>query len=66
MSWFITMLMSGVLLSIGWRFGGAVYEYIKDFVHDYPDGIRKIKAYKHKRDKRDQRYITAARRRRES
>lgn len=62
MSWFVTMLMSGVLFSIGWRAGGAVYEYIKDFVLDCPDGIRKIRAYK---SRRDQRYI-ATRRRRES
>lgn len=64
MSWFVTMLMSGVLLSIGWKVGGLIYEWIYDFIVDAPNGIRKIRRYQRRR--KNQRYIAAKRRREES
>lgn len=64
MSWLVTVFMSGVLFSIGWRFGETVYEYIKEFVLGYQEGSRKIREYKRRRE--NQRYITTRSRRKES
>lgn len=57
MSWLVTMLIGGMLLSIGWRLGNVIYEKIRDFIYDYPEGIRKIKRYQSRRNYR-QTYIT--------
>lgn len=57
MEWFCTMLMSGMLISIGWRIGADVYGYLKEIVLDAPDGIRKIRRYRSRRNYR-QTYIT--------
>ena len=62
MEWFCTMLMSGMLISIGWRIGADVYGYIKEAVLDAPDGIRKIRRYQKRRNR--QKYITTNRERR--
>lgn len=61
MSWICTMFIGGMLLSMGWRLGAVVYEYLKDFVLDAPEGIRKIRRYQRRKQ---QRYIEANRRRR--
>ena len=52
MSWLVTMLMSGLLLSIGWRVGGLIYEWIYDFIVEAPDGIRRIRNYRNRRNNR--------------
>lgn len=61
MSWICTMFIGGMLLSMGWRLGAVVYEYLKDLVLDAPEGIRKIRRYQRRKQ---QRYIEANRRRR--
>lgn len=52
MSWFWTMLMSGMLLSIGWRLGIVIFDRITVFIDDIPDGIRRVRRYQMKRQKR--------------
>lgn len=52
MEWFCTMLLSGMLFSIGWRFGADVYGWIKSFVYEAPDGIERIRSYKNKQKRR--------------
>lgn len=52
MEWFCTMLLSGMLLAIGWRFGVDVYGWIKSFVTEAPDGIKRIRSYKNKQKRR--------------
>lgn len=52
MSWFWTMLMSGMLLSIGWRLGVVIFDRITVFIDDIPDGIRRVRRYQMKRQKR--------------
>lgn len=61
MSWLVTMLIGGVLLSIGWRLGNALYDYVKGIIEEYPEGIRKIRRYQKQRNLR---YTEAKRRRR--
>lgn len=61
MSWICTMFIGGMLFSMGWRLGAVVYEYLKDFVLDAPEGIRKIRRYQKQRNLR---YTEAKRRRR--
>lgn len=51
MEWFCTVLMTGVLLSIGWRLGELIYEWIKAFVTEAPDGIREIRMRRRRRRK---------------
>ena len=41
-----TIFVAGVLLSIGWRLGALIFEGIRDFVLDAPDGIKQIRRYK--------------------
>ena len=52
MGWFCTMLLSGMLLAIGWRFGTDVYRWIRSFVTEAPDGIRRIRSYRNRRNNR--------------
>lgn len=40
------IFVSGVLLSIGWRLGALIFEGIRNFVLDAPDGIKRIRRYK--------------------
>lgn len=61
MSWICTMFIGGMLLSMGWRLGAVVYEYLKDFVLEAPEGFRKIRRYQKQRNLR---YTEAKRRRR--
>lgn len=51
MEWLFTVLMTGVLLSIGWRVGGLIFEGIYSFVVEAPDGIRRIKRYRNRKHK---------------
>lgn len=66
MSWLVTVFISGVLFSIGWRLGGVIYEYMKEFVLGYREGSRKIREYKRKQRRRHADYITTNSIRRES
>ena len=59
MSWICTMFIGGMLLSMGWRLGAVVYEYLKDFVLDAPEGIRKIRRYQKRR--KNQHYVATRR-----
>lgn len=63
MSWFVTMLLSGMLFAIGWRFGAEVYEWLRAFVTEAPEGIRKIREYNRtkKYRRRHKKYITTRR-----
>lgn len=53
MDWFCTVLMTGVILSFGWRLGADIYKYIKDLFIEAPDGIRKIRRYRRRRKNRN-------------
>lgn len=59
MSWLVTVFMSGILFSIGWRFGKVIFEWIYEFIMEIPYGIRKMRRYRKKRN--NQRYITTKR-----
>lgn len=52
-----TMFIGGVLLSIGWRVGGLIYEWIYEFIMDAPDGIRKIRRYQNRKKHRGTSYV---------
>ena len=47
-----TIFVAGVLLSIGWRFGTLIFEGIRNFVLDAPDGIKQIRRYKRRQLRR--------------
>lgn len=49
MEWLCTMLISGVLLSIGWRLGKVIFEWIYEFIMEIPYGIRRIRSYRNRR-----------------
>lgn len=56
MTWFCTMLMSGMIVSIGWRLGAVIFDYIRSIIIDAPEGIRKIRRYqKRKRQQKQNR-----------
>ena len=55
MTWFCTMLMSGMIVSIGWRLGGVIFEYIRSIIMDAPEGIRKIRRYQKRKQNRQNR-----------
>lgn len=40
------IFVAGVLLSIGWRLGAIIFEGIRNFVLDAPEGIERINRYK--------------------
>lgn len=52
MMWFCTMLMSGVLLSIGWHLGAVIFDYVRSIIIDVPDGMRKIRRHQKRRQNR--------------
>lgn len=47
-----TIFVAGVLLSIGWRFGALIFNGIRNFVLDAPDGIERIRRYKRRQQRR--------------
>lgn len=47
-----TIFVAGVLLSIGWRLGALIFEGIRNFVLDAPDGIKQIRRYKRRQQRR--------------
>ena len=55
MMWFCTMLMSGVLLSIGWHLGAVIFNYVRSIIIDAPDGMRKIR--RHQTEQTAQTYL---------
>lgn len=63
MSWFVTMLMSGMLFAIGVSFGVDVYEWLRSFVTEAPEGIQKIREYNRTKRyrRRHKKYITTNR-----
>lgn len=46
------IFVTGVLLSIGWRLGALIFEGIRNFVLDAPDGIKRIRRYKRRQQRR--------------
>lgn len=52
------IFVSGVLLSIGWRLGALIFEGIRNFVLDAPDGIERIRRYKRRRQSRVNHHLT--------
>lgn len=52
MEWFCTMLWSGILLSFGWNIGELIFEWIKEFICEAPDGIGQIRSYRNKQKRR--------------
>lgn len=45
------IFVSGVLLSIGWRLGALIFEGIRNFVREAPEGVKQIQRYKRKKQK---------------
>lgn len=52
------IFVSGVLLSIGWRLGALIFEGIRNFVLDAPDGIEQIRRYKRRQRSRVNHHLT--------
>ena len=46
------IFVAGILLSIGWRTGGIVFEAIRNFILDAPDGIRTIHRYQKRKQRK--------------
>ena len=46
------IFVAGMLLSIGWRTGGIVFEAIRNFILDAPDGIRAIQRYQKRKQRK--------------
>lgn len=51
------IFVSGVLLSIGWRLGALIFEGIRNFVLDAPDGIKQIRRYQKRRQRKTDHYL---------
>ena len=52
------IFVTGVLLSIGWRLGALIFEGIRNFVLDAPNGIERIRRYKRRQQRRVNHYLT--------
>lgn len=52
-----TIFVAGILLSIGWRVGTTIFEGIRDFILDAPDGIREIKRYQKRKQYRKDHHL---------
>lgn len=52
------IFVAGVLLSIGWRLGALIFEGIRNFVLDAPDGIERIRRYKRRQQRRVNHHLT--------
>ena len=46
------IFVTGVLLSIGWRLGALIFEGIRNFVLDAPDGIEQIRRYQKRKQRK--------------
>ena len=48
----VELFWIGFCLAFGWKVGSLAFEWLRDFILDAPDGIREIRRYQKRRQRR--------------
>lgn len=48
----VELFWIGFCLAFGWKAGSLVFEWLRDFILDAPDGVREIRRYQKRRQRR--------------
>ena len=48
----VELFWIGFCLAFGWKAGSLLFEWLRDFILDAPDGIREIRRYQKRRQRR--------------